>query len=242
LFNRLYFCFSYRKLPDGSDLMLKLAILGFAATAGVMIGSPLFAEVRRCQVAYVWETTGGTIGPKSFGPFAARGECGATVPNRCRDRARVNAQQCIAQQWERRWDHYPLNSDGTRNFNIDTSPPEACENAAFVENYDLRTTCVRDRRDGFDPDAICHEGVHSTNALNTVVLGNRGDLKTAIEAQVCCKLNEGKQNFSNNRDVRVRVSAIISSTNDPQNRCNATVPVSSDYQINCERVRATVCN
>ncbi|MGR9046961.1 MAG: hypothetical protein ACU83N_16895 [Gammaproteobacteria bacterium] len=36
--------------------------------------------------------------------FTATGKCGETVPNRCRERARLKASSCMDAHWAKRWD------------------------------------------------------------------------------------------------------------------------------------------
>jgi hypothetical protein len=66
---------------------------------------------RTCDAFYVIERTSAVypppappaLGPETltiqFGNFKARGSCGSTVPNRCRQRARDAAHQCMRTHW-----------------------------------------------------------------------------------------------------------------------------------------------
>ncbi|MDJ0592296.1 MAG: hypothetical protein QNJ72_20270 [Pleurocapsa sp. MO_226.B13] len=212
-------------------LIFSVLLILFSLT--VFMTASASAAVRRCDATYEWQTTGGTIGPKSFGKFTAKGECGSTAPNNCRDRAREAAQRCIGTQWERRWQHYEFNPDG-----FDSNAPEACLEAANIEDYDLTTKCDK-RKDNFDPKAICHKNVNKSNAI-PVTVARKGDIKAALEARVCCIFEEGKYQFPNNEDVHVRLSAHTWS-NSGNKRCRSNQDLSSDYKIDCTRVRKSVC-
>lgn len=58
----------------------------------------------------------------SFGDFAGAGHCGATVGNRCRERARDKLRTCFTEHWKVRWDRVR---------------PQACTEAAGVSRYAL---------------------------------------------------------------------------------------------------------
>jgi hypothetical protein len=64
-------------------------------------------------------------GPKlQFGHFESRGQCGKLVPNRCRERARGHAQDCMKAHWD------------TRNTNAGIRP-SLCTNSKGVEGYTI---------------------------------------------------------------------------------------------------------
>ena len=69
----------------------------------VLFTTQVGATTRHCDANYVWETTGGSI-RGSFGAFKGKGECGQSVPNRCRIRARNAIERCAKVHWEKRWD------------------------------------------------------------------------------------------------------------------------------------------
>ncbi|WP_135501105.1 hypothetical protein [Roseovarius aestuariivivens] len=218
--------------------------LSFASLVFVLITfttPPAFAESRHCDAGYLWETTGGTFGGWLDG-FSARGSCPAINPNKCRTQAKSRAVRCMRTQWENRWSHHPFNRDGTQDDGYTRDAPEACLAAAEIKGYDLTRTCVQERKDGHDPAAICHDGVHPTNVKKQKVVATRGDVKSALETQVCCFFREGKYQFQNNASVHVRLVAITNSGNDPQKKCSSRRTLTDDYVIDCNRVRAQVCN
>lgn len=216
-------------------LIFSVLLILFSLT--VFMTAPASAVERRCDATYEWQTTGGTIGPIRFGEFTARGECGTTVPNRCRIRAREAAQRCIGTQWERRWQHHRFNPDGTLNVAFDPNPPEACLEAANIENYDLTTICTKPLHNRQD---ICFEVLDTSLNPQNIPLNSRGDIKTALEAEVCCKYEQGQRQFPDNENVRVRLSARTSSSSGNEN-CRGNQNLSSDYKIDCNRVRESVC-
>ncbi len=112
-----------------SGLVLKSAIL-----SGVLLlilgGGTVNADtVRRCQSYYELQYLSINddpiqSGPKiRFGDFESRGNCGNLVPNRCRERARGHAQNCIKKHWETRW-------TGTK--------PDLCTYNRGVESYNVQ--------------------------------------------------------------------------------------------------------
>ncbi len=81
----------------------------------VLLPSNLLAKniQRSCSAHYEIETSSGVISPTplpaiggdiisiKLGHFSAKGSCGGKrVANRCRERARNAAQQCMAEHWE----------------------------------------------------------------------------------------------------------------------------------------------
>jgi len=62
------------------------------------------------------------------GEFSAAGSCGASVPNRCRERARDALARCMQTHWARRWD---FSAAGPNEGQI---PPE-CTHVAQVSRY-----------------------------------------------------------------------------------------------------------
>ena len=208
-------------------LILSAVLILFSLT--VFMIAPASAAVRRCDARYEWQTTGGSIGPIRFGEFTAKGECGSTAPNKCRDRARKAAKSCIKQQWDNRWNYYQQNPDII---------PQRCSEANNIENYDLTTVCVK--RQGGNPQGICFNVIDSSVAAPPLILARRGDIKSALETRVCCKFEQGRYEFPNNQDVHVRLSARTLSSSG-NNRCSHNEVLSSDYKIDCTRVRRNVC-
>lgn len=211
-----------------------LSSLGMLLSASLLAG-----EVRRCDAKYEWQTTGGAIGPIPFGEFTAKGNCGSkSVANRCRKRAKAAAFQCINTQWEKRWRHHPRKPDGTANSAYDPQPPEACLEAADIEDYDLTTRCKK-RRDNHDSNAICH-GHTGAAPVDRPIVAAQGDIKSALETRVCCLYREGKYQFQNEEAVHVRLSARTSSGSGNKH-CRSNEVLSSDYAINCKKVREQYC-
>lgn len=208
------------------------------AALAFFVAAPASAATRHCDATYLWETTGGSLGPVPFGEFRARGGCGNNVPNRCRIRARQAAESCIKTQWERRWEHHPIHSDGTQDVGFDRNSPEACTQGNNVLDYDLTTVCATERKDGLNANRVCHSEAHPSNIAERKTVATKGDIKSALETEVCCKFRDGLHEFKNERDVHVRLLARISGNKN----CPKNLALSSDYKINCKRVRETICN
>ena len=87
---------------------MKSLILILLAASIAIAAQPAAAKTTRHCRAH-WEirflnVNGNVIqhGPhQEFGAFDAEGSCGNTVPNRCRERARVKARACMAATWQR---------------------------------------------------------------------------------------------------------------------------------------------
>lgn len=213
-------------------------------TAGMLMSTTLPADVvRRCDAQYMWQTTGGSIGPIPFGGFSAKGNCGSgAVADRCRKRARAAAVQCMKTQWEKRWRHHPRKPNGKPNGAFDAGPPEACLGAAKVENYSLSASCVTERKTGQHPnrDVICDRDAHSNNIKKRIRLATAGDIKSRLEAEVCCLYKQGAYQYPDNKNVHVRLIARTkSSSGNPM--CSSSDVLSSDYKINCSKVRRRYC-
>lgn len=124
-------------------------LISFVLLANV----PYAASIERtCDAYYVIERSAAVypspappaLGPETitiqFGNFKAQGSCGATVPNRCRQRARDAAHQCMRTHWAN-----PPDSEGwvctdsaIRNYQI-TRPYLRGE----IQNWICRTFRVR---------------------------------------------------------------------------------------------------
>jgi len=223
--------------------MLRQAMM-LLFTVGFFVSTSLSADVvRRCDADFLWQTTGGSIGPIPFGEFTARGNCGSkTVANRCRKRARAAAVQCMRTQWEKRWKHHPRKPNGEINTAYDAGPPEACLNAAKVEGYDLSIDCPTMRITGQHPnrDVICDLDAHPNNIAESVKLASSGDIKSRLEAEVCCLYKLGAHQFSNNEEVHIRLIARTKSSSGNKN-CKNNEVLSSNYKINCTEVREQYC-
>ena len=205
---------------------LKMAAPLFAA-AIVTLG-PIAADAasRHCKGVYAWETTGGSI-KGSFAQFEGRGTCGSAVPNRCRERARNAIGKCARVHWEKRWDR---------------EVPEACiytGTNSTVKGYGLTLRC--ERLASAQKSACYVQGISQPSGSNaqTVMetIARKGDIKTRLEAEVCCAYKGGNHDFQNNRKVHVRLSYRSSG----DNRCNRTETLSSDYKIDCQSFRQTYC-
>jgi hypothetical protein len=65
------------------------------------------AITRHCRGAYFVQVVapGSPVNgwQRLFPHFTAAGECGSTVPNRCRERARDRANNCMQKHWDDRW-------------------------------------------------------------------------------------------------------------------------------------------
>lgn len=215
---------------------LYVCLLTMASTA------PVHAIERSCNAEYQWQSTGGSIGPVPFASFTATGSCGNTsVANRCRKRARAAAVQCMKTQWDRRWPHHPITSTGAPDPNYDRQPPEACSSGAKISGYSLAIRCPTKRKTGQHPNpaVICDFDAHSSNIAESVLLAARGDIKSRLEAEVCLIYKNGAHQFSNNSKVHVKL--IARTRNGSNNRhCRHTSVLSTDYKIDCNRVRERV--
>ncbi|MEM7065891.1 MAG: hypothetical protein AAF572_22345 [Cyanobacteria bacterium P01_B01_bin.77] len=190
--------------------------------------APASAAVRRCDATYEWQTTGGSIGPIRFGEFTAKGECGSTVPNRCRERARSAAKNCMEDHWSKRGLSSPVS--------------RACLSSSNIEDYDLKTVCVKER--GAHPRDICFYSIDSRVAAPPLTLASKWDIKAALQAEVCCIYNQGQnkgQNqFSDNKNVHVRLSGRTFSSSGNKS-CRSNQVLASDYTIDCTKVRKNIC-
>lgn len=100
--------------------------IGFfvALFASSMMVSQAWAIDRSCQAK--WEIRAdksGTTVKRTVRSFTATGHCGANVPNRCRERAKELAHDCMHVHWKTRW-------EGTT--------PEKCFSA------DISGYCIKD--------------------------------------------------------------------------------------------------
>lgn len=220
--------------------------LAFAALA-LVVATSASAEARRCNASLGWETTGGSLKGSIIG-FTGVGECGnSSVANRCRVRAREAIERCVRTQYERRWEHHPINSAGSPSPNFDRNPPEACVRAANIEGYSLKKDCWTSRKDGTNSVLVCHNDTGQEpvptfiDPDDVVNVSTAGDVKRALETSVCCFRDHGLQKFPNEQDVHVRLIAQSSSGNDPQNKCDMRLVLEDDYKINCKSIRESVC-
>ena len=92
--NKAYICYT---------LILFFVCMGSISTAN--------AIERSCKAAYVItdfhgrdKYFGGTHKMNDGFFFTATGKCGKTVPNQCRERARLKATSCMDTHWNKRWD------------------------------------------------------------------------------------------------------------------------------------------
>jgi hypothetical protein len=214
----------------------------------LVVATPASAETRRCDASLGWETTGGSL-KGGIIEFTGVGECGnASVANRCRERAREAIENCVRTQYQRRWEHHPINSTGAANPNYDRSPPEACTRGANIENYSLKKDCWTKHKDGVNSVRVCHNLSGNETTLPDFILqedvltvSTAGDIKRALETSVCCFRDHGLQQFPDAKAVHVRLIARASSGNDPQKVCNMRLELEDDYVINCESIRQNVC-
>jgi hypothetical protein len=156
----------------------------FSSEPGIagVFAFPAYAvnDTRSCDAYYQWETTGGSFSG-TFGQFTGKGGCGATVPNRCRERARDAAMNCMTTHRDIRWER---------------RTPEACLNAAGVYGYDvgIRPCTSTSNNQCMSPK----KGVPS------------GDLKTRLEVEVCCAFGRASQyRLRCEKNVHVRVKAVV---------------------------------
>ena len=203
----------------------------FIASATIALSAVIVTSVeaadktRRCDGGYRWATTGGTY-DGSFGAITAFGK--KSTARNARKAARAALMDCVQAHWDERWDR---------------KVPNRCKIGARVERYDLGTICKK-RKDNQNPDKVCDDSGHSSNSKVVVNVGD-GDLKTALEVQVCCKLGDGTVDFPNENSVFVRLSGHSWSTNPntgQQKECNGKRELFNNYEINCARVRDNVCN
>lgn len=142
---------------------------------------PAYQNITRsCDAFYQWETTGGSFGG-TFGQFTGKGGCGRTVPNRCRERARDAAMNCMTTHRDIRWER---------------RTPEACLNAAGVYGYDV----------GIKPCTT----TSSNQCISPKKGVPSGDLKTRLEVEVCCAFGRSSQyRLRCEKNVHVRVKAVV---------------------------------
>lgn len=178
--------------------------------------SPVTDRVQQYEGAYLWQTTGGSIGPIAFGDFTARESCGAATASSCRERARESAARCMRTQWENRWIHHPRKPNGKPNRFYKNSPPRACLNASQVSGYDLSKTKFGTK------------------------LASAGDIKSRLEAEVCCLYGNGAYQYKNNERVHVRLIAHTKSSGGNSNSQTKEV-LSPDYKVNCAQFREQHC-
>lgn len=229
-------------------LILSVFLILFSLT--MFMPAPASAAVRRCNASLGWETTGGNVKGGIIG-FTGVGKCGNSVPNRCRTRASAAIERCVRTQYERRWEHNPINSNGSPSPGFDRSPPEACLRAANIENYSLKKDCWTRRINDENSVLTCHNISGSESSVpdyidpNGVVnVSTAGDVKSALETSVCCFNRQRVPwgvDFPDPEDVHVRLIAQSSSGNDPQRKCNQRIVLSDNYKINCKRVRENIC-
>lgn len=197
--------------------MKALFLAAVSAAALALLAPPAEAISRHCDARYFWETTGGSIGG-SFNVFRGRGGCGASVPNRCRERARDNILRCARTHWDLRWDR---------------SRPELCLAPSGVLDYDTSYTCQR-----VSGHSQCFDRVDGAANPRPVRVVRDGDIKGRLEAAVCCQHGNGRHDFRDNRNVHVRLS-VVSRGDD---RCAASATLTSDYRIDCDAVRRSICS
>lgn len=184
-------------------------------------------KIRHCDGEYRWETTGGSLNGE-FGALTAYGK--KSTAKNARKAARSALMDCFQAHWDERW----LGK-----------VPDRCKIGAKVERYDLKTTCNR-RTDGRNPERICDNSGHGS-LTRTIVDVPNGDLKQALEVQVCCLHTDNAGNpypFGNEKSVFVRLSGHSWSTNTRpgyQQECNGARQLSDNYEINCQKVRDTIC-
>jgi len=191
-----------------------LFFLAFSLITSINIAS---AKTRHCNANYIWETTGGNVGPVSFEGFSARGHCDVNA-NECRKKARASILRCARANWELRWEYHPINSDGSSDSSYNREIPDACLNSSHVEGYNL------------------------TQEIEGTTVSENGDIKSRLEAEVCCIYRDGTREYSNNDAVHVRLLIQAWTGNFDNKHCKAREVLSSNYKINCDRVRAKFCS
>lgn len=210
-------------MTDLTRLAMRLIRAASAPCLAIVLGATMLTDAalaitRSCDAIYRWETTGGSV-KGSFGKFSASGSCGSTVPNRCRKRAREAAVRCMGTQWETRWQR---------------KVPELCLNASHVNNYDLRLKCIV-----VSGEHKCRFFLSDNNIPHTIeTIVGRGDIKARLEAEVCCRLDNGNHAFPNVHNVHVRLRGQTSGQN---SNCSSSTTYTNDYKIDCAKVRDTIC-
>ena len=214
----------------------------FLAALGLVAASASDAAERNCDGAIVWETTGGSVSG-TLDQFTGTGRCGDTVPNRCRTRARAAIESCARTHWERRWTHYPTDNQGAPTPDYDRDPPEACTSGAGITGYTMRKRCEKHPT---DESRVCNNeglGQHVRAGRQFVEVSKAGNIKDALEASVCCFRRhglEGPGDYPNPSKVHVRLKVLASNSAQSQH-CRLNVELEDDYEINCSRVRETLC-
>jgi hypothetical protein len=117
-------------------------VLGLLAAAIVVTGaSTASADItRHCQAYYSIMAASPAVNFGTAFPvpaFDAAGQCGSTVPNKCRIRAHDRAHRCMQAHWDGRW---------TRNH-----VPEECSVSNGITSYR-----VADLKDSIELAACCH--------------------------------------------------------------------------------------
>ena len=71
-----------------------------------------------------------------------------------------------------------------------------------------------------------------------------GDIKTALEVQVCCLHDDGEYEFPDEANIYVRLFGQSWSTNtgsNAQTACRGNRELVDEYRIDCTAVRDNVC-
>lgn len=145
-------------------------LIGFLLVADVSLAGNI---QRSCRAYYELERTSATypkpvpppLGPErltfQFGDFGSHGSCGKSVPNRCRERARNAAHQCMRSHWAN-----PARSEGW-----------VCADSA-ISNYQLPRPYLR----GEVQDWICRSFRVSSMSVRVkaVTTGDTGCDQTAV--------------------------------------------------------------
>ena len=109
-----------------------------------------------------------------------------------------------------------------------------------------RTITLRFGRRAWAATSACYaQGISqpSGSSVQTVmeVIARKGDIKTRLEAEVCCAYKGGNHNFATNGNSNQKVHVRLSYRSWGDNRCNRTETLSSDDKIDCQSFRQTYC-
>ena len=157
----------------------------------LVVATPASAETRRCDASLgSVRPTGGSL-KGGIIEFTGVGECGNDlVANRCRERAREAIESCVRTQYQRRWEHHPINST-VRRIRITTAARrKPARVARDIENYSLKKDCWTKHKEGVNSVRVCHnlsgdETVPSfIDKADVVTVSTAGDVKRALETGV----------------------------------------------------------
>jgi hypothetical protein len=118
---------------------ISLGLLAIALTTALGASTAAADITRRCAAFYSIEAASPAANWGTSFPvpnFDAAGQCGATVPNKCRIRAHDRAHRCMQAHWDARWTRHTI--------------PEECSGRNGITNYR-----ILDLKDSIELAACC---------------------------------------------------------------------------------------